>query len=420
MLTAKGAVTDRVQCLDRGADDYLVKPFEFVELVARLNAIYRRSIGQGTSTMALGSLSFDLSGQQVTVNGKRLELTGKEYDLLAALAAKSGQLLKRNTLVGILYQLDSLPPPLSQYRMPKGLYDFGFVPRTDAPGAFYFNAVLDKVNPTVCTAAEEAQENPTCLRNDEVGTSLSFLLSEDFGTNFNVTKGALPIPGLAPVNGKDLHVVASVQLHQYLATTRTAQARRCPNLSPVLWVGDSNTGYCSAFAEEPIGAASARMTLGVIIYEPGVAGAPGHSYWLDLVLWKDGNNLFTPYKAGDPLPIEGLVMNPDVLLEVGPNAANFEQIYVDMNKLDTPKQLAKNLPPCPALDFGVPNAAPGRQNDPWYAYGIDVTALAKCLPWTRPIDVTKAQVTSMMVGPVINGAGRLYWATRDFLAWNPN
>jgi len=109
MLTAKSAVTDRVECLDRGADDYLVKPFEFVELVARLNAIYRRSIGQGTSTMILGTLAFDLAGQQVTVNGRHLELTGKEYDLLAALAAKSGQLLKRNTLVGILYQLDSEP-----------------------------------------------------------------------------------------------------------------------------------------------------------------------------------------------------------------------------------------------------------------------------------------------------------------------
>ena len=109
VVTAKGAVVDRVEGLDVGADDYLVKPFELVELIARVNAVYRRSLGKGSSKLSVGALTLDLAGHRALLEGKLLELTAKEYDLLAALAAKSGQLIKRSTLAGSLYQLDGEP-----------------------------------------------------------------------------------------------------------------------------------------------------------------------------------------------------------------------------------------------------------------------------------------------------------------------
>ena len=109
MITAKGTVQDRVEGLDDGADDYLVKPFEIVELIARINALHRRAAGKGSSLVSFGALELDMAAHRVSLNGKTLELTGKEYDLLAALAAKSGRLIKRTTLVGMLYHLDSEP-----------------------------------------------------------------------------------------------------------------------------------------------------------------------------------------------------------------------------------------------------------------------------------------------------------------------
>ena len=109
MITARGTVVDRVEGLERGADDYLVKPFEIVEMIARVNALYRRSIGKGLSTLTLGDLTIDLAGHTAMLRGTTLDLTGKEFDLLAALAAKSGELVKRNSLVGMLYELNGEP-----------------------------------------------------------------------------------------------------------------------------------------------------------------------------------------------------------------------------------------------------------------------------------------------------------------------
>ncbi|SDI18852.1 response regulator transcription factor [Pseudomonas panipatensis] len=109
MMTAKGDLADRVEGLERGADDYLVKPFEMAELIARVNALYRRAAGRGTSSLEVGALKIDLSGARVTRAGEPLELTGKEYDLLVALASKPGQLLTRNALIGLLYPFDTEP-----------------------------------------------------------------------------------------------------------------------------------------------------------------------------------------------------------------------------------------------------------------------------------------------------------------------
>lgn len=109
MLTARGELADRVEGLERGADDYLVKPFEMAELIARVNALYRRAAGRGSPTLQLGELSLDLAAARVSRDGQALELTGKEYDLLAALAAKPEQLLTRSALLGLLYPFDMEP-----------------------------------------------------------------------------------------------------------------------------------------------------------------------------------------------------------------------------------------------------------------------------------------------------------------------
>lgn len=109
MLTARSELADRVKGLEQGADDYLVKPFELPELIARVNALYRRATGGGSSTLFLGELRLDISKARVTRDGQTLDLTGKEYDLLAALAAKPEQILTRNAILGLLYPFDMEP-----------------------------------------------------------------------------------------------------------------------------------------------------------------------------------------------------------------------------------------------------------------------------------------------------------------------
>lgn len=109
MVTAKSDVIDRVQGLDAGADDYLSKPFEMIELVSRLNALFRRSIAQGSTLLSLGNLKIELDTLRVSASGEPLELTGKEYDLLVALAGKANQLVTRSSLIGLLYSFDSEP-----------------------------------------------------------------------------------------------------------------------------------------------------------------------------------------------------------------------------------------------------------------------------------------------------------------------
>ncbi|MHC8294179.1 response regulator transcription factor [Pseudomonas sp. LB3P58] len=109
MVTARSEVADRVQGLDRGADDYLTKPFEMIELVSRLNALYRRSIARGARLLSLGNLNIELDTLRVSIGDRPLVLTGMEYDLLVALAGKANQLQTRTVLLGLLYPFDSEP-----------------------------------------------------------------------------------------------------------------------------------------------------------------------------------------------------------------------------------------------------------------------------------------------------------------------
>jgi two-component system copper resistance phosphate regulon response regulator CusR len=102
MLTARDAVEDRVLGLEQGADDYLVKPFAFTELLARVSALLRRS-GQGAAEstvtrLQLGDLDMDLLARRASRAGQRLELTAKEFNLLSLLLRRRGQVLSRTTL----------------------------------------------------------------------------------------------------------------------------------------------------------------------------------------------------------------------------------------------------------------------------------------------------------------------------------
>jgi DNA-binding response OmpR family regulator len=96
MLTARDAVEDRVRGLQAGADDYLVKPFAFVELLARIEALVRRTGGNGR--LSFGPVEMDIPAHRVLVNGQALELTPKEFELLECLLRASGRVLTRSQI----------------------------------------------------------------------------------------------------------------------------------------------------------------------------------------------------------------------------------------------------------------------------------------------------------------------------------
>jgi heavy metal response regulator len=98
MLTAKDAVEDRVRGLDAGADDYLVKPFAFRELLARLRALQRRTMGQQTATLKVEDLTLDLVIRQAKRQGQVIKLTAREFVLLELLMRHPNQLLSRTVI----------------------------------------------------------------------------------------------------------------------------------------------------------------------------------------------------------------------------------------------------------------------------------------------------------------------------------
>ncbi len=103
VLTARDAVADRVAGLDAGADDYLVKPFELTELAARIRALSRRHSGRAAPRIDLGAVTIDPATREVRVDGATVSLSGREYALLEALAARPGAILSRAQLEERLY-----------------------------------------------------------------------------------------------------------------------------------------------------------------------------------------------------------------------------------------------------------------------------------------------------------------------------
>ena len=109
MLTARDRVEDRVKGLQDGADDYLVKPFAFSELLARLQALGRRGVRTGadeSSVLKLGPLELDLAKRRATRDGKRLDLTSKEFILLTLLVRRQGVVLSRTVLAEQVWDMN--------------------------------------------------------------------------------------------------------------------------------------------------------------------------------------------------------------------------------------------------------------------------------------------------------------------------
>lgn len=95
-----------MKALDAGADDYVVKPYQLEEIVARVNALVRRAAGHTNSTLQFGPLQLDLSAKRVMLNGEAVELTAYEYKLLEYLVLHAGKILSKTELTEHLYAQD--------------------------------------------------------------------------------------------------------------------------------------------------------------------------------------------------------------------------------------------------------------------------------------------------------------------------
>jgi two-component system, OmpR family, response regulator len=99
MLTARDGVPDRIRGLDAGADDYLVKPFDFGELVARVRALLRRGAPERPAVLVAGDLEVDPASRAVTRAGRRVELSAREFAVLEFLTRRAGQVISRSELL---------------------------------------------------------------------------------------------------------------------------------------------------------------------------------------------------------------------------------------------------------------------------------------------------------------------------------
>ena len=104
ILTAMDAIDDRVKGLDLGADDYLVKPFDMKEFFARVRSLERRAKGRASVAIEVGPIALDPTAHAVSVSGKRIELSHKEFLVLRVLMEHAGQYLSRGQIEDRLYQ----------------------------------------------------------------------------------------------------------------------------------------------------------------------------------------------------------------------------------------------------------------------------------------------------------------------------
>jgi two-component system OmpR family response regulator len=105
ILSALGAVDDRIDGLRAGGDDYLTKPFAFGELIARVEALLRRGTGAITTRLKAGDLELDLLGRTVSRGGRKIDLTAKEFQLLEYLMRRQGQVVTRTMLLEGVWDL---------------------------------------------------------------------------------------------------------------------------------------------------------------------------------------------------------------------------------------------------------------------------------------------------------------------------
>ncbi|HHY82648.1 MAG TPA: response regulator transcription factor [Clostridiales bacterium] len=109
MLTAKGEDMDKILGLDYGADDYITKPFNILELKARIKAVFRRLSGVSTEqVIRVKNMEINLSNRSVTIDGKEVNLTAKEFDLLQLFATNPGKVYSRESLLEIVWKYDYL------------------------------------------------------------------------------------------------------------------------------------------------------------------------------------------------------------------------------------------------------------------------------------------------------------------------
>jgi two-component system copper resistance phosphate regulon response regulator CusR len=106
MLTARDSVEDRIKGLHDGADDYLVKPFSFLELLARLQALTRRGRTQEPVQLKIANLQVDLLARKAWRAGTRIELTAKEFSLLAVLARRQGEILSKTAIAELVWDMN--------------------------------------------------------------------------------------------------------------------------------------------------------------------------------------------------------------------------------------------------------------------------------------------------------------------------
>lgn len=105
-LTAKTEISDRVHGLDLGANDYLIKPFSFEELAARVRMITRDSTGNSTNTFTVGDLTVDIKSREVKRAGKRIDLSAREYSILEALIRNAGTVMSREKIESSVWNYD--------------------------------------------------------------------------------------------------------------------------------------------------------------------------------------------------------------------------------------------------------------------------------------------------------------------------
>ncbi len=106
MLTARDRVEDRIKGLHDGADDYLIKPFSFLELLARLQALNRRGRTQEPMQLRIANLQIDLLGRKAFRGGTRIDLTAKEFALLAVLARRQGEILSKTAIAELVWDMN--------------------------------------------------------------------------------------------------------------------------------------------------------------------------------------------------------------------------------------------------------------------------------------------------------------------------